>query len=195
MLRRILKKIGRLFIILAHEDARIESKKIKKALLINLPSEEHLHKALPVIKERFKETEFTVVLPESKLDIVSGVILNRKNMKRLEKYNFDAVIILSLDPCLVWRVFRVFSCPKLLYNYCGEWYLVRRKSFYEFLAGEKAPIFYLPFQLVYIIARLLKLSLYLIFGFLFLFIRKLFIKKHTTSISRIKISTLPLFFV
>jgi len=203
MLRYLLKKIGRLFVILTHEDARIDSKKIKKALIVNLPSEEHLGKAFTAISKRFEGAEFTAVIPGYKSGIASRIIppenillLSHETLRKIKKDNFDAVIVLSLNPCLVWQVFRMFSCPKLLYNYCGEWYLVRRRGLREFLTGEEgvdrttgrthgvkiSGVFYrpiwniikIPFGLLYTMARFLKLIFYLVFGSLYLLIRKLF---------------------
>ena len=194
----ILKKAGKLFVILTNEDRDIEPSMVKDALLISLPSEEHLHKAIRVLTERFREARFKVILPHTKTVLLADIIQDKdifrvsqdvnpakyiEGLDRFRKDAFDLVVILSLNPYLVWKVCRNFRCPKLLYNYCDEWYSIRRKTIYEFLAGIRGAdiekeesraldtkTFFLkmaenliktPLGVIKIVARFINLSLYI----------------------------------
>src|SRR3989338_2123912 len=77
MIVDILKKIGRWFLILTHEDRKIDCEGVKNALVISLASEEHLWRTVRSIKEKFKNAEFKVILPDSKIKLVSDVIVQK----------------------------------------------------------------------------------------------------------------------
>jgi hypothetical protein len=178
MLKTIVKKIGRMFIILTDEGKDISSWGIKEVLLISLPPEEHLNKAVPAVRERFKRAELTVVLPEPKLSITGGIVLNSRNLREMERRRFDVVVILSLDPYIVIKVFRAFNCPKLLYNYCGEWYLLRRRTIREMLEGKKgADSAGQRTGSLNAVPRLLRLAFYLISGYILLLFRRSLYRK------------------
>lgn len=212
MLVEILKKIGRLFIILTHEDSCIDPA-IKNILLISLPSENHLHKAIEAARFKFKKANFKIILPPSKIVLISSILPNknifptrsemsaieyRRQINRFKSDEFDAVIILSLTPFLVWEAFKKFKCHKLLYNYCDEWYLIRRKTIYEFFSGKKGAdrqklekdifnnriicseiidnILKTPFRIICILAKFIKVSLYIGINILLLSLRRAYYK-------------------
>ena len=172
MIIYILKKIGRIFISLVREDI-IDSGAIKNVLIISLPYEEHLHRAIGSIKKRFKNADCKIILPDFKIGLVSHIVPH-ENIFTIKGFgvlagNFDAVVILSLNPFLVHRLFRRFKCLKLLYNYCDEWYFLRRKNFFEIIKN----ILVIPFKAFYIIARFINVSLYIMVNLLSLALKKI----------------------
>jgi len=172
MINYILKKTGRLFIDLARKDS-IDPGKIKNILVISLPYEEHLRKAVGSIKKRFKNADCKIILPDFKIGLVSHVVSHENifttNDPEVLAGDFDAVVILSLNPFLVWKAFRRFKCPKLLYNYCDEWYLLRVRPFFEIIKNILA----LPFNAIYIIVRFINVSVYIIVNLLSLALKKI----------------------
>lgn len=183
MIVHILKKIGRIFLMLTHEDRNINCGGIKSVLVISLASEGHLWRAIRSIKEKFKNANFKVILPDSKIRLVSDMIMQKDSIivksdvkifeyiKQLGRFNgneFGLIIVLSLNPFLVWGVFRKFKCPKLLYNNAGEWYLIRWRTFYEFLRGMIKS----PYETICICIRIPSINIYLLSYAVFLSLRR-----------------------
>ena len=180
MIKNILKRIGRLFITLDRQDVRTNWQDIKNILIISIPPEEHLWRALCIVTEKFKKADFKIILPDSKRTLVPDIV-TRENVfgvashagiyeysKEIEKLNWtkiDSVVVLSLDPFLIWRIYTKFKCPKLLYNNAGEWYLIRRKAYYECLRGTaKCPLKIVQFCIQLIGVNLYILTYCILFG-------------------------------
>ena len=209
MFRYILKKLGRFFVILTHEDITLDSGSIKNVLIVTLPSEEHLNRAIDFLHKKFKDAEFNILFPASKAGLVSRCAIFRKAIRidslsmlnyvrKLEVFSrnkTDLIVILSLSPFLIWSVFDKFKAPKLLYNYCDEQYIVRRKSLVEFLRckngadkqAEEKNIFGFLFSFFIKIFKLINVCIYMLLGFLNLSFRKQLyakqdIKRHNTNV-------------
>jgi hypothetical protein len=97
-------------------------------LVIDL-KDSHFAKALAVIRQRFPAAEI------KELPVAGAADLFFK-LRGLRQERFSAVIILSLHPAAVFFVNLNFRCYFLLYNRFGQWFLIRRKTLYEFLAGR-----------------------------------------------------------
>ena len=79
MIKNILKRIGRLFITLDRQDVRTNWQDIKNILIISIPPEEHLWRALCIVTEKFKKADFKIILPDSKRTLVPDIV-TRENV-------------------------------------------------------------------------------------------------------------------
>ena len=152
MLRYLLKKIGRLFLILDQPDNLFIFSGVRNVLIVSLSEEEHLNKAIPEIRKKFMDAKFSIVFPSFKSKIISryddyfeksvgvdscSVARYLEELRNIKPGEPDIVVLLSLNPFLVKYIFGRFDSPKLLYNYCDEMYVIRRKSIGEFLKGKE----------------------------------------------------------
>lgn len=196
MLSYILKKIGRLFLILTHEDSDFNPDSIKEILMVALPGEEHLYKAIGALYKRFKYARFNILLPDSKIALASrypifkkavkigssSIFPYLKGLKEFNGHNVDMVAVLSLNPFLIYSVFNRFDCPKLLYNYYDETYLVRYRTILEFLScksgadrmASRKNIFIFFINTIAPIFRLIAVCFYIASGLLILSFKKRF---------------------
>lgn len=126
---KIFKKIGRIFLICTEEEKHIKSEVIKSILIVNI-REAHFDKTLNVVKQRFQFAEIKITCSNAVFSIMA-------KLWKLREEQFDAVIVLSLNPLVISLIIPLFHCYLLIYNKFDQWFLIRRKTFYEFLAGRR----------------------------------------------------------
>jgi hypothetical protein len=183
----LLKKLGRVFFILTEEEHFIKNEDIKAVLIIN-SGETHFEEALDVIKRRFSLADIKMISGSK----IKGVI---SRLHELREEQFSAVIILSLNPFVIFFVSLFFHCYFFIYNRFGQWFSIRRKTLYEFLIGRRGadkekedwnilpirisfarsamPVIFLPYILIRKIYQAIKLFFYLAFNLSYLFLRRL----------------------
>lgn len=125
----VLKKIGRFFLVLTEEERYINPADIKAVLIVDT-GEGHFKKAFKVASERFKAAEIKTVSGNK----IAALMID---IHRLKEGQFSAVIVLSLNPFVILSLILNFDCYFLIYNKLDQWFLIRRKTLYEFLAGRK----------------------------------------------------------
>lgn len=126
----LLKKLGRIFLVLTEEERYIDPKNIKVILFIALKEDMHFEKALEVTKKRFPLAE----IKDIHSNIITDII---KNLWELRREQFSMVLVLSLHPVIIFFVHMLFHCYFLIYNKFDQWFLIRKKTLYEFLAGRR----------------------------------------------------------
>lgn len=125
---KYLKKIGRIFLICTEEEKHIKSEFIKSVLIVNI-QEAHFDKTVDVVKKRFQFAEIKITCSNT----VFGVM---PKLWKLREEQFNVVIVLSLN-LAISLIILLFHCYLLSYNKFDQWFLIRRKTFYEFLAGRR----------------------------------------------------------
>lgn len=126
---KILKNLGRIFFVLTEEERYVNPEAIKAVLILDF-KEGHFEKTIDVVKKRFPLAEIRVVSSNRVIDIMI-------KLRELKNEQFSAVIAQSLNPFIIFCVAISFHCYVLIYNRFNQWFLIRRKSLYEFLAGRK----------------------------------------------------------
>lgn len=128
---KLLKRIGRYWCILTHEDRDADASGFLEILIVPSASDRHADQAIAASRGRFPHAMIRVLGPA--LDWWQTF----RQLRRWRGEQLSAVVLLSLQPVLVVAVCRWFPCYKLLYNRWGEWYLIRRKTMREWLVGRR----------------------------------------------------------
>lgn len=126
---KFLKSLGRFFLVLTEEEKDIASEDIRALLIVNL-QEGHYEKVIDIARKRFKYAEIKTVYSNT----VKGVIAK---LHKLKEEQFSVVIVLSLNPFVIFFLILIFNCYFLIYNRFDKCFLIRRKTLYEFLAGRR----------------------------------------------------------
>jgi len=183
---KILKRLGRLSFVLTEEERYIKPETIN-AVLIICAGEPHCQSAQEVTGKRFPQAEIKTIQCRSAKDMFL-------KLYRLREEQISAVIVLSLNPIVIFFVSVFFSRYFLIYNRFGQWFLIRKKTLYEFLIGRRGadrekedwnaphyrisfakfiiPLIFFPFVLIKIFYQVIKLFFYLAFNLSYLFLRK-----------------------
>ncbi|MBU4311167.1 MAG: hypothetical protein KJ706_00395 [Candidatus Omnitrophica bacterium] len=127
---KMLKDLGRTFLIITEEERYIKVEDIKAVLFVANKEQRHLDGALKRSKERFRFAQVREIIEEDRITAI-------KRLWSFREEQFSAVVILDLDPVIVFFVYVLFHRYLLLYNGFGQWFLVRRKTLYEFLSGRR----------------------------------------------------------
>ena len=154
MLKYLIKKFMRLFIILIHKDKAIASDTIRSVLVVDSGSHEHLRHVFYKIRDGFPLARISILSFYAKEMFIrenfpdAEIILPQKNnlpgryklsseMLRLRPRNFDCIVLMSLD---ISTVFTALFLMKrnirhvFLYNQWREAYLMRLRTFFEFFS-------------------------------------------------------------
>lgn len=126
-----MKQIGRSWCLLTHEDRDADPSVFREVLIVATAIDQHIVDATNRLSQRY---------PQAVLRRVSGGPGVWQTLRALRPWRgeqLSAVVLLSLDPRLVAVTCLWFPCYKLLYNRWGEWYLIRRKTLREWLAGRR----------------------------------------------------------
>jgi len=126
-----LKRIGRRWCLLTHEDRDADPATIREILIVVTAGDLHAEKAAARAQERF---------PHAIIRTIGGEPYLWRMLRALRRWRgeqLSAVVLLSLNPPLVASTCLWFPCYKLLYNRWGEWYLIRRKTAREWLVGRR----------------------------------------------------------
>ena len=189
----IVKKIGRYFLVLTEEEKYIKPEDIKAVLVISSEGG-HFDKTHNAAKERFHCAEIKSLHS-------NNVIGTLGRLHNLRKEQFSMVIVSSLNPQVIFPLILHFNCYFLIYNVHGQWFLIRRKTLYEFLAGRRgadrneadwkiselrlnfarcmSAIIFLPFICIKNGLRLIRLIIYILLN-----LSRLFIKRSCYRIKR-----------
>lgn len=127
---KILKDLGRTFLIVTEEVCYIKTEDIKAVLFVAIKRQRHLDGALGRSKERFRLAQIREIAEEGRIAVI-------KKLWSFREEQFSAVVVLDLDPVVIFFVYVLFHCYLLLYNKFGQWFLIRRKTLYEFLSGRR----------------------------------------------------------
>ena len=132
---RWLKSLGRLLVILTHEDRSLDPATISRLLLIGLPADRHLPLAAAACRARFPRAELTI------LDLIrlpSGGYWRPLigALRRQRRQSPSALVLTSLHPAVVALACLWFRCHRLLFNRWEEWFLIRPRSWGEILQLE-----------------------------------------------------------
>ena len=122
------KKIGRIFLVLTKEEKYINSKKIKSVLIVDL-EEGHLSKTKEAVEARFPYAAIKIISS----NLVTGIMAS---LWQLREEQFSIVVTQSLHPAVIFFILCLFHCYLLIYNKFHQWFLIRKKTLFEFLAGR-----------------------------------------------------------
>lgn len=186
----ILKKLGRYFLILTEEEKYINPGDIKAVLIVSL-GEGHFEKAYETARKRFPFAMMKIISSSKVIDIMA-------RLRNLKEERFSMAIVLSLNPFVIVSLSLNFNCYLLIYNKFNQWFLIRRKTVYEFLAGRRgadkegmdwriSPVrlnlakcltamLVLPFIFIRNMIRLIKLIGYILLNLSQLFIKRFYYK-------------------
>lgn len=182
----LLKKLGRFFLVLTEEERYIDPEGIKAVLIVNA-GEGHYEEALKAACKRFQRAEIKTISNSKITALITDI-------HELMGEQFSVVTVLSLNPLVTFYLVLHFSCYFLIYNKFNQWFLIRRKTLYEFLAGRRgadkqemdwsvaparlnfakclAAILILPFVFTRNAFRLIKLAVYIVVNVLRLFVKR-----------------------
>ena len=195
----------RLFVILTDEDKAIAPDTIRSVLIVDSGSHEHLRHVLYKIRDSFPMSSISILSFYAKEMFImenfpdTEIFLPQKNnvpdryklsseMLKLKTRNFDCAVLMSLDISTVFTA--LFTMKRnirhvFLYNRWREAYLMRFRTFFEFLSckqgadvkpqNERAGNLEIVWKAVFFIPDLfvnIGASLYLFFSVIFIGIKK-----------------------
>ena len=152
-LKTWLKKFGRLFIILTHE----EDKVLKRSVLIvdnGYSSYEHLCSTLTQAQQWIPGSNISVLtfddrrrflhenFPDAEVMHPERRIRSKKyqlaiQMFKLRKRGYDFIVLMSLDITPIAVALLFTRSHLFLYNRWNEWYLLRFRNIWEFIIAKK----------------------------------------------------------
>jgi hypothetical protein len=153
-LKKLLKKFGRVFIILIQEDNKV----LKRTVLIvdnGYSSYEQLCSVVLETQRRMPGSDISVLtfehrrrflhenFPEVEVIHPERRIKPKKyqlaiQMFRLRKNNYNFVVLMSLDVTPIAVALLFMKGPLFLYNRWNEWYLLRFRNLWEFVTAKRS---------------------------------------------------------
>lgn len=197
-MKRILRNIGRIFVILTHEDDKL----LKRSVLIvdnGYSPYEHLRSTVIQTQLMIAGSDISILTLEHRKESLGKDFPNLKiicpnkqikfkkyqlaiQMFKLRKKCYNFVVLMSLDktPLMVSLLF--MGSHALLYNRWNEWYLLRFRNIWEYIALRRGAdkiklqpkrsvfvevILFIPLLITHIVV-----FVYLLISAFFIFLRK-----------------------
>jgi hypothetical protein len=152
-MKKILKKIGRAFVILTHEEDEV----LMRSVLVvddGYSSYEHLHSTLTQAQQRIPGSNISILtfddrrrflhenFPDVEVIHPDRRIRPKKyqlaiQMFKLRKRGYDFIVLMSLDITPIAVALLFTGSHLFLYNRWNEWYLLRFRNIWEFIIAKK----------------------------------------------------------